>query len=549
MPNPAAPITLVASTARADLAADVHIDVDWPQHELFCRRELAKIFGKTLDPLDGIRQIFHLLSELLGLNRGRLVLQDPATGLLHVRCAYGLTREQIERGCFRPGEGITGQAFVSGEAAIVQDVDAEPAYLWRTARREDLPRGTISVFTFPVRVNGRIRGVFSVNRFRAVSRSLADDIEILRDVAGQISQILRIEEMVTEQIQRQTAQLRAENQDLKQALDGQSALFGVIGESLKLHAALRQIGQVAPTDATVLLLGESGTGKELFARAVHQAGPRREAPFVKLNCGAIPEALFESELFGHEKGAFTGATSAKAGLFECANGGTLFLDEIGDLPLGMQVKLLRTLQERSVLRVGARIERPVDVRIVAATHQDLQVLVAQGRFRLDLFYRLHVMPIRLPPLRERPEDIAPLVRHLLAQANRRFRREVTLSEAALARLVRYHWPGNVRQLQNLVDRLVLLAPGQAIDEALAATMLASETIDSPGAYASSLPAPAPVASAPAAVLATQRRVVEDDRAAIISALSTCGGVKSRAAQRLGLTLSQLNYRLRVLGIG
>ena len=240
------------------------------------------------------------------------------------------------------------------------------------------------------------------------------------------------------------------------------------------RAALRQITQVANTVATVLLLGESGTGKELFARALHTASDRRDAPFVKVNCGAIPENLFESELFGHEKGAFTGAHTAKPGRFEDADGGTLFLDEVGDLPLLLQVKLLRALQEHQIQRVGGRKELPVNVRIVAATNRDLQQLVASGRFRLDLFYRLNVVPVKLPALRARPEDIPALARHFINLANDTFQRHTSLTPAALEQLIRFPWPGNIRQLQNIVERLVLLAEQPEIDAADVSKVLESE---------------------------------------------------------------------------
>jgi Nif-specific regulatory protein len=304
---------------------------------------------------------------------------------------------------------------------------------------------------------------------------------------------------------------------------------------------VKQIEQVASSDATVLLLGESGTGKELLAQAVHAASPRSRAPFVRVNCGAVPEALFESELFGHEKGAFTGASTNRTGRFEEAEGGTLFLDEIGDLPFSMQVKLLRTLQERTVSRIGSSKERKLDVRIVAATNQDLKQQVANGTFRLDLFYRLHVFPIHIAPLRERPEDVASLLGHFVLDANKRFGRNVRLSGDALAALIRYRWPGNVRQLHNVVDRLALLSDSVLIDASAVLSVLNSE--DSvPVTVAEAQTQSADIVTLPA------RRIGEADREQINMALKLAGGVKSRAAQKLGLTLSQLNYRIRMLGI-
>ncbi|MBT9541402.1 sigma-54-dependent Fis family transcriptional regulator, partial [Thiobacillus sp.] len=322
----------------------------------------------------------------------------------------------------------------------------------------------------------------------------------------------------------------------------QQASLGIVGESPALRHALRQIEQVSATDVTVLLLGESGTGKELFARALHLSSPRRDLPFVKVNCGAIPENLFESELFGYEKGAFTGASTARAGYFEQAHGGTLFLDEIGDLPLAMQVKLLRVLQEKSLQRVGSRRETPIDVRIVAATNLDLQQQVAAGRFRLDLYYRLNIIPIRLPALRERREDVRPLVRHQLNLISQSYQRNVGLTPEAMERLADYAWPGNIRQLRNVLERLVLLAEGATISAHEVERVIQSEAVGAPVASAAPhLPPPSSVRP----YLPAQSH----DRQQIEQALAQTHGNKSRAAQMLGLTLRQLNYRIKRLEMG
>jgi formate hydrogenlyase transcriptional activator len=237
----------------------------------------------------------------------------------------------------------------------------------------------------------------------------------------------------------------------------------VIGRSRALRHALDQTSLVAPTDATVLVLGETGTGKELIARAIHDRSPRRARAFVKLNCAAIPSGLLESELFGHERGAFTGAVAQRLGRFEQANGGTLFLDEVGDMPLDLQAKLLRVLQEREFERVGATRSTRVDVRLVAATNRDLHEMMEDGRFREDLYYRLNVFPISLPPLRERPEDVEPLVRHFVARLERRMQRRIeTIPDDTLAALRRHSWPGNVRELENLVERSVILSSGTSL---------------------------------------------------------------------------------------
>ncbi|HBX9977313.1 TPA: GAF domain-containing protein [Klebsiella variicola] len=532
------------SSARAALTADVHVNVDWAQHELFFRREVAKVFSRYSDTDDSLREIFHLLSEILGLNRGRLFMYDDQSGLLSIRCAYGLTNKEKARGILRPDEGVTGKVFVSGQMTIVQDIDSEPNYLWRSVAREALPSGVTSMFFVPVMLGGRSRGVFCANRFRGISRNLTADIEILREVVGHIIQMLRVEDLIAERVQNQTVALENENRTLRQALKLDTLKYGIIGNSAKIRIAIRQIEQVATSDVTVLLIGESGTGKELFASALHIASQRPSDKYLRLNCAAVPENLFEAELFGYEKGAFTGATSAKAGYFEKADHGTLFLDEIGELPLNLQAKLLRVLQEKNVCRIGSSEERLVDVRIIAATNQDLRQRVAEGQFRLDLFYRLYVVPLRLPALRERPEDISTLIQHFIEEGNIRFQRQIHCSGEALATLIRYPWPGNVRQLQNVINRLILLSESSQVEAADVELILTSEA----GEVSVSADPITPLPVNGALALPLTGSVSNIDAQAILVAISQTGGNKSRAAQKLGLTLSQLTYRINKLGL-
>jgi transcriptional regulator with GAF, ATPase, and Fis domain len=264
---------------------------------------------------------------------------------------------------------------------------------------------------------------------------------------------------VTEQVlmEREKARLEAQNAYLLDEIRSEQNFGDIIGGSSGLRKVMQQVQLVAPTDATVLITGESGTGKELVARAIHEQSARRERPLIKLNCSAVPEGLFESEFFGHVKGAFTGALKDKPGRFELADGGTLFLDEIGEVPLAMQAKLLRVLQEQELERVGDTRTRKVNVRVIAASNRYLKKEVDEGRFRQDLFYRLSVFPIEVPPLRERRGDIAPLVAHFIRQSVPRMNRpEPQISKAALDELASYHWPGTVRELQNAVERAVIL---------------------------------------------------------------------------------------------
>ena len=550
----AAPAPLAAPIARS-------MPEPWAKRELLAVREIAKLVGKSFEPGVTIRSMLHLLSELLGLNRGRVLLRNGVSNEIAIAHAYGLRPDEIRRGVFKVGEGITGRTFKTGGILIVQDIDDEPLYLARTVDRADLPQETVSYIALPILIDGAVDGVLAVHRLRRRDRALADDLHVLQIVASLIGQIVNINRLASEK----TARLESENFELKSALSRSArsvSSYGIVGESAVLHAALRQIEQVSQTDATILLLGESGTGKELFARALHLSSPRRDAPFIRVNCGAIPESLFESELFGHEKGAFTGATGMRRGRFEQAEGGTLLLDEISDLPLAMQVKMLRVLQEQTVERVGSQREIPIDVRIVAATNQDLQRLVTQGKFRLDLFYRLNVIPIRLPSLRERRDDIRQLVRFYLNQVNQSYQRNVGITAEALDELTGYDWPGNVRQLRNIIERLSLLANGPLIHAGDVTAVLAAETgsavahgDDAASTMVTGKPtvsrpalATGPADTMPAVRVRDYQQVDVDERAPIEDALRAARNNKSRAAQRLGMTLRQLNYRMKVLAI-
>jgi Nif-specific regulatory protein len=501
-------------------------------------REIANLMSKSLDKALVIREMLHLLSEFLGLNRGRVVLRDAESGECAIQYAYGLTQQEMNLGRYAVGEGVTGKVIQTGETVIVQDIDAHPNYLARAVDRRTLPGETVSFIALPIEQGGQIIGMLGVHRLRKRARALADDLQILKIVATFTGQIIRLNQLV----QARTTRLETENRELKYALERKGAnygTYGIVGESLLLRQALRQIEQVSSTDATVLLLGESGTGKELFARALHLASTRRDQPFIKVNCGAIPESLFESELFGHEKGAFTGATAGRPGYFEQANNGTLFLDEVGDMPLPMQVKLLRVLQENTIQRVGSRKETPVNVRIVAATNQDLQDLVSMGMFRLDLFYRLNVIPVKLPSLRERHEDVRMLVRYHLTQINQTYHRNVSLTPEGQEHLVQYHWPGNVRQLRNVLERIVLLADSPLIGAAEVGKVLTGE---------GGIPTQSSAGASNHSPVRAYHAVQTVDSERIQAALAQCHGNKSRAAQVLGMTLRQLNYRIKVLAI-
>jgi Nif-specific regulatory protein len=548
---------MVPSTLPAKPAADPQ----WRAQELLLMSEVMRLVGKSLAPEVVMREMLHLMSELLGLNRGRIVLADfvgdlalqgladrkPATRTADapapasaIRYAYGLTKPEMARGRYGPGEGITGRVLATAQPIIVQDIDAEPQFLARSVARAQLPPDTVAFIALPIEVNREVIGVLACHRIRSRDRQLADDVAVLKILATLAGQLLQLQALVADK----TRALEAKNRLLSRALETAAARYGIIGTSPALLQALGELERVSEATASVLLLGESGTGKELFARAVHLSSQRRDQPFIKVNCAAIPDTLFESELFGYERGAFTGAQNARAGWFEQADRGTIFLDEIGEMPLAMQTKLLRTLQEGTIVRLGGKREIKVAVRVVAATNRDLAQEVQRGSFRRDLFYRLNVIPIRLPSLRERRQDIRALAVHFLSRINQANQRNVSLSAAALARLEQHPWPGNIRELGNVIERLVLLSDS---------AMVSAEELERflPHEQDSRMPSQ-PAATQQAAVSVP---VVRDYLAAqshpavqLQQALRDHGGNQSRAAQALGLTVRQFSYRLRKLGL-
>jgi formate hydrogenlyase transcriptional activator len=376
--------------------------------------------------------------------------------------------------------------------------------------------------------------------FLARRRISTEEFALLGIFADQAGLAIRNAQLYRE-IEGYRDRLEQENAYLQEAIAEERGYEGIVGESPALRAVLRKVQQVAPVETTVLLTGETGTGKELIARALHQESPRRDRPLIKVNCGAIPQGVVESELFGHEKGAFTGALQRRIGRFELADKGTLFMDEVSELPLDTQVKLLRVLQEQEFERVGSHRTQRVDVRLVAATNRDLEQEVAAQRFRADLFYRLNVFPIRVPPLRERPSDIPLLVKHFLAQFQRKLAKPLkAVTAESLARLERYAWPGNIRELQNVLERACVLTAGPVVE-------IVEELRPMGGGGGESTPAPAGPVTRQDAIVTLE----ESERMHIRQALAATGGRvhgPDGAAALLGINPSTLRSRMKKLGI-
>lgn len=516
--------------------------------------ESAKLIGSAESPTIAITSILRLISQMLGLNRGRVLLPSVTNDKLTIRYSYGLLDEEQLRGVYSLNDGITGKVMQSGRQAVIQNIDDEPDFLYRAVSRSTLPKDVVSFLAVPIFDGNVAIGVLGVHRLRKRRRSFNADLIVLKIISTFIAQIIKVSNLIDEKTQR----LRLENDELKDALSNITSDHGILGESRSIRDALKQILMVSETPVTVLLTGESGTGKERFSQVLHLNSPRKDKPFLAINCGAIPEQLLESELFGYEKGAFTGANQQKKGKFELANNGTLFLDEIGDLSLELQTKLLRVLENRVIQRVGGLRDIPIDVRIVTATHKNLQNEVNNGNFRLDLFYRLNVFPIHLPPLKDREGDIRILSRHFLLNANKEYLKNTVLSKGVLERLESFSWPGNIRQLENVIKRAVLIAQDGNITSSSIELILGQESLISKKTHTKLTESPKPLnipshslAEDPFGSTLTGRpynKVKTEDTEKIIEALSKAGGNKTRAAALLGMTPRQFRYRMERLRI-
>ncbi|WP_311220711.1 MULTISPECIES: sigma 54-interacting transcriptional regulator [unclassified Acidovorax] len=523
----------------------------WREQEQLLLGEVMRLVGKSLAPHVVLREMLHLMSELLGLNRGRIVLSNALDDGMErpvdagegasIRYAYGLTQAEMARGTYAAGEGITGAVLATGQPSIVQDIDADTRFLVRSVERAQLPQETVAFIAVPIDLGRKTVGVLAAHRIRRRNRAISEDVAVMKLLATLAGQILQLRQLVAAQ----TQALESQNEMLSRALESATARYGIIGRSPVLLRALQELERVSRATASVLLLGESGTGKELFARALHLASDRHDGPFIKVNCAAIPETLFESELFGYEKGAFSGASSSRAGWFEQAHQGTIFLDEIGEMPLAMQVKLLRTLQEGTIIRLGGQREIFINVRVVAATNRDLATEVEKKNFRQDLFYRLNVIPIRLPSLSERREDIRPLAMHFLNKTNQQNQRNVHFTAQALEALEQQAWPGNIRELANVIERTVLLTDQTTVSRKELENWLPDAKKVMPDAVEKSVPAQAPRMHGMPLVREYLSRSSHDE-SELRQAMHLHGGNQTRAALSLGLTPRQFAYRWKRL---
>jgi len=487
--------------------------------------ELGQVLSGTLNLKHSLHRALEILEQRNGVIRSVVTLLQGDSDL-HIEASNGITAEG-QKAIYKVGEGITGRVVESGKPVVVPQVSREPMLLNRAVKRKDL-KEELTFICVPILEGRKVIGALGVDLLFRKDRDYDRAVKFLRVIASMIGQAVRVERLVHAETQR----LVAENIHLREELRERYDFSNMVGSSGNMRQVYEQVAQVAGTNTSVLIRGESGTGKELIAHAIHYNSPRANKPFVKVSCAALPDTLIESELFGYEKGAFTGAQARKLGRFELAEGGTLFLDEIGDLNPTIQVKLLRVIQEREFERLGSTETIKIKVRLITATNKDLEKAISEGSFREDLYYRLNVFTIFVPPLRERKPDVMALADYFLEKFTKEHSKNIKrISTPAIDMLMSYHWPGNVRELENAMERAVLICDGTVI-------------------HAHHLPPTLQTAEASGTVVKVSlgEAIASYEKDLIQDALKTTRGNCSRAARLLSATERVLNYKIKKYAI-
>ncbi|BBL76247.1 nif-specific transcriptional activator NifA [Methylomagnum ishizawai] len=503
------------------------------EHELDALYQVSRVLNGTLSLQDKLRQVLEVLHQRAGMRAGLITLRELDSDALSVCAVHREGGEPLDdKVSYQPGEGLVGAILDKGDTLIVERLAEEPRFLGKLKLYDpELP-----FIGSPIHVgDNEMVGVLAAQPVaNDWLRDRARFMEMVANLIAQSAGLLRS----MEQKQRDLAM---ERDQLKQTLRKNYRFENIIGHAQPMMRVLELVRQVSKWNTTVLIRGESGTGKEVIANAIHYNSACANGPFLRLNCAALPDNLLESELFGHEKGAFSGAVTLRKGRFELAHNGTLFLDEIGEISPAFQAKLLRVIQEGEFERVGGSQTLKVNVRIIAATNRDLEYEVDEGRFREDLYYRLNVMPIHLPPLRERLEDIPELARFLLGRISKQQGgRPLELKESAIRLLMRYSWPGNVRELENRIERAAIMSPDGVIDRDVLALSGFEDDLNTPA------PKPSSASSKEATIDFTDESL--DERERVIAALEQSGWVQAKAARLLNMTPRQIAYRVQTLNI-
>ncbi len=503
------------------------------EQQLATLYHVSQVLSRSLDLHETLKAVLDVLDQYAGIRRGMVTLVDPDTGSMLINAAHVEDDELLQNVSYKPGEGIIGTILSDDEVVVIERILDEPRFLDRLGIYH--PR--LPFIGVPIHVgDNKTVGVLAAQPDEGAGDYLDELALFMEMVANLVAQAVRL----SWEVEKKQKALADERDQLRRQVRGNYGFDNIVGHTQVMRRVFDQVRQVAKWNTTVLIRGESGTGKELIANAIHYNSPRANNPFVKLNCAALPENLLESELFGHEKGAFTGATSQRKGRFEQADGGTIFLDEIGEISAAFQAKLLRVLQEGEFERVGGHRTIRVDVRVIAATNRNLEKEVDQGDFREDLYYRLNVMPIFMPALRERCEDIPQLANFLVGKVAKQQGRELTVTDSAIRILMQHDWPGNVRELENCLERAAIMCENGNIDrDVITLTGLEEKIMNS-------------FTKAPAVRNTTPEVDFDDpdvdEREKVIAALEQAGWVQAKAARLLNMTPRQIAYRIQTLNI-
>lgn len=509
--------------------------------------EVAVMLTSTTEITMSIEKAMRRLKQHGYLERCALFRKKEDVEELELLASIDLEPYQKKVATYRFGEGATGLAAKSREPIVIENIHNNINYLNKMG---NISTQMVSYVAVPLFQDDEVIGVISANIGKSSPLNFDEIVRMLTIVGSLFVGSLKAQQTITKEKESLT-ELKTY---YKEEMQKDYKFENIVGRSTRMQQVFGMINTVAPTDATILIRGETGTGKELIATAVHNLSRRQNGPFIKLNCAAISETLLESELFGHEKGAFTDAREMRKGRFELADGGTLFLDEIGDITPSLQVKLLRILQEQEFERVGGNKTIKTNVRLVAATNRNLEEMVRKGEFREDLFYRLNVIPINLPPLRERYEDVKLLIEHYLNRFMKEHRKNMHISKPAMELLLDYPWPGNIRELQNTMERIVLICPDGEIQPEMLSHVLPFnyqklymqpetlvQTQPIPTAInPSAMPTSLPTTSGPV----TRKSLQELEKESIIQALIDSHGIQTKAARALGMSARQIGYKIR-----
>jgi Nif-specific regulatory protein len=496
--------------------------------------QVSRVLSRSLDFHQTLQAVLQVLHDYQNMTCGVVALRDMKSSTMIVGAIHGRDPHHSAEISYRPGEGLFGAIVAEQKTIVLDRLGDDPRFLNKLAiYNEDKP-----FIGVPIHIQESVvAGVLAVQPANGKCQRMNKHVRLVEMTANLIAQSVRL----ALEVESEKRNLRNECDDLRRRVTQRYGFNNVVGKSEPMRRVFELVRQVAPWNTTVLIRGESGTGKELIANSIHYNSPRSSGPLIKVNCAALPDNLLESELFGHEKGAFTGAINLRKGRFEQANTGTLFLDEIGDISPAFQVRLLRVLQEGEFERVGGNETIKVDVRVIAATNRNLEEMVDEEKFREDLYYRLNVMPIYLPPLRERPEDIPVLSDFLINKISQQQNRRLIIDDVAIRMLMQHSWPGNVRELENCLERSAIICTHNTIGERSLSIYLHQPSC-------SHQPTLKRVGNQQEPPLPYPLAAKASERDQIIAALEQSGWVQAKAARMLGMTPRQIAYRIQNMNI-